>query len=211
MTEICDRLLRAGGPAVLFERPAGFRSPDGIYSVPVLANLFGTTHRVALGMGAQSLEDLRDIGRVLSALKEPEPPRGLREAGSETREERAADRSEAGPALLRALGEAGVDEELRDAARRKGKDRRRPQLGFDEEGEVGPPMVEEPADPWGDVERRELMHRPGREAAGGDGSGGDGSRGEDDGVAGRDEAVDEGHNRVGLADACGVDPDQPAG
>lgn len=79
MTEICDRLLRAEGPAVLFERP---RRHDGdIYKVPVLANLFGTTQRVALGMGASTLEDLRDIGRVLSALKEPEPPRGLREAG----------------------------------------------------------------------------------------------------------------------------------
>ena len=79
MTEICDRLLRAEGPAVLFERPR--RDNGDIYKVPVLANLFGTTQRVALGMGASSLEDLRDIGRVLSALKEPEPPRGLREAG----------------------------------------------------------------------------------------------------------------------------------
>ncbi|WP_423192302.1 4-hydroxy-3-polyprenylbenzoate decarboxylase [Cupriavidus sp. H18C2] len=79
MTEICDRLLRANGPAVLFEAP---RRDDGdIYKVPVLANLFGTTQRVALGMGASTLEDLRDIGRVLSALKEPEPPRGLKEAG----------------------------------------------------------------------------------------------------------------------------------
>ncbi|MFS8973159.1 4-hydroxy-3-polyprenylbenzoate decarboxylase [Cupriavidus necator] len=81
MTEVCDRLLRAGGPAVLFEKPSGAGTDGGIYSVPVLANLFGTTHRVALGMGAESMEDLRDIGRVLSALKEPEPPRGLREAG----------------------------------------------------------------------------------------------------------------------------------
>ncbi len=81
MTEVCDRLLRAGGPAVLFEKPSGASTDGGIYSVPVLANLFGTTHRVALGMGAESMEDLRDIGRVLSALKEPEPPRGLREAG----------------------------------------------------------------------------------------------------------------------------------
>jgi len=79
MTEVCDRLLRAEGPAVLFEQP---RRDDGdIYKVPVLANLFGTPQRVALGMGASTLEDLRDIGRVLSALKEPEPPRGLREAG----------------------------------------------------------------------------------------------------------------------------------
>lgn len=81
MTEICDRLLRAGGPAVMFENPSDPHRHGQTYSVPVLANLFGTTRRVALGMGAESLADLRDIGRVLSALKEPEPPRGLREAG----------------------------------------------------------------------------------------------------------------------------------
>ena len=78
MTEVCDRLLRAEGPAVVFEQPV-----DGAqkYDMPVLANLFGTTRRVALGMGAESLDELRDVGRLLSALKEPEPPRGLREAG----------------------------------------------------------------------------------------------------------------------------------
>jgi len=80
MTEICDRILRDGGPAVLFTKPRD-EGRDAIYNVPVLANLFGTTRRVALGMGAESLADLRDIGRVLSVLKEPEPPRGLREAG----------------------------------------------------------------------------------------------------------------------------------
>jgi len=74
MTALCDRLLRAGGPAVLFERPAGF-------DTPVLANLFGTPDRVALGMGAASLAELRDIGRLLASLKEPEPPRGLKDAG----------------------------------------------------------------------------------------------------------------------------------
>ncbi|MFP3889623.1 4-hydroxy-3-polyprenylbenzoate decarboxylase [uncultured Ralstonia sp.] len=78
MTEVCDRLLRAEGPAVVFEQPV-----DGAkkYDMPVLANLFGTPRRVALGMGAESLDELRDVGRLLSALKEPEPPRGLREAG----------------------------------------------------------------------------------------------------------------------------------
>lgn len=68
MTEICDRTLRAEGPAILFERPAG-------HSIPVLGNLFGTPRRVALGMGAEDLGDLRQIGHVLSALKEPEPPK----------------------------------------------------------------------------------------------------------------------------------------
>jgi 4-hydroxy-3-polyprenylbenzoate decarboxylase len=73
MTEICDRVLRAGGPALLFERPKG-------HSIPVLGNLFGTPRRVALGMGAEDTSALREIGRTLSALKEPEPPKGLRDA-----------------------------------------------------------------------------------------------------------------------------------
>jgi 4-hydroxy-3-polyprenylbenzoate decarboxylase len=74
MTALADRVLRAEGPALLFERPTG-------HTVPVLANLFGTPQRVALGMGAASLAELRDVGRLLAALKEPEPPRSLREAG----------------------------------------------------------------------------------------------------------------------------------
>jgi 4-hydroxy-3-polyprenylbenzoate decarboxylase len=74
MTALSDRVLRSGGPALLFERPSG-------HTVPVLANLFGTTRRVALGMGAESLGELRDVGRLLANLKEPEPPRGLKDAG----------------------------------------------------------------------------------------------------------------------------------
>lgn len=73
MTEICDRVLRAGGPAVLFERVAG-------HSMSVLGNLFGTPDRVALGMGAESVSALRDVGELLASLKEPEPPRGLKDA-----------------------------------------------------------------------------------------------------------------------------------
>ncbi len=73
MTEICDRVLRAGGPAVLFERVAG-------HSMCVLGNLFGTPDRVAQGMGAESVSALRDIGELLASLKEPEPPRGLKDA-----------------------------------------------------------------------------------------------------------------------------------
>ena len=73
MTEICDRTLRAGGPALLFERPKG-------YDVPVLGNLFGTPRRVALGMGEESVEALREVGRLLAFLKEPDPPRGMKEA-----------------------------------------------------------------------------------------------------------------------------------
>ncbi|NWG74191.1 MAG: UbiD family decarboxylase [Rubrivivax sp.] len=74
MTALCDRVLRSGGPALLFERPDG-------HDVPVLGNLFGTPERVARGMGAATLSDLRDVGRVLASLKEPEPPKGLKDAG----------------------------------------------------------------------------------------------------------------------------------
>jgi 4-hydroxy-3-polyprenylbenzoate decarboxylase len=81
MTEVCNRTLRQAGPALLFEQPAGDYRLDG-ETVPVLANLFGTTRRVALGMGEDSVAALRDVGRLLAALKEPEPPRGLRDAWS---------------------------------------------------------------------------------------------------------------------------------
>ncbi|WP_295438304.1 4-hydroxy-3-polyprenylbenzoate decarboxylase [uncultured Thiodictyon sp.] len=73
VTEICDRTLRAGGPALLFERPKGSR-------IPLLGNLFGTPKRVALGMGEESVAALREVGRLLAFLKEPDPPKGLREA-----------------------------------------------------------------------------------------------------------------------------------
>lgn len=73
ITEISDRTLKAGGPALLFENVKG-------HSVPVLANLFGTPDRVALGMGQESVEALRDVGKLLAFLKEPEPPKGFRDA-----------------------------------------------------------------------------------------------------------------------------------
>jgi 4-hydroxy-3-polyprenylbenzoate decarboxylase len=72
ITEICDRTLRAGGPALLFERPIGS-------NIPLLANLFGTPERVAWGMGADSVTALRDIGHLLAFLKEPQPPKGWRQ------------------------------------------------------------------------------------------------------------------------------------
>jgi 4-hydroxy-3-polyprenylbenzoate decarboxylase len=72
MTEISDRVLRAGGPALLFERPAGHR-------MPVLANLFGSVQRIAAAMGVSSPAALRDMGKLLAYLKEPEPPTGLRD------------------------------------------------------------------------------------------------------------------------------------
>ena len=77
MTEICDRVLRVGGPAILFEKPKGS-------SMPVLGNLFGTPRRVALAINANEGEDdlsaLRQVGRLLAYLKEPEPPHGLKDA-----------------------------------------------------------------------------------------------------------------------------------
>jgi len=74
MTAFSDFVLRAGGPALLFTNPAG-------YKIPVLTNLFGTPERVALGMGVESVSALREIGEVLASLKEPEPPAGWRDAG----------------------------------------------------------------------------------------------------------------------------------
>ncbi len=73
MTEICDRTLRAGGPALLFENPKG-------HQIPVLGNLFGTPERVALGMGETSVDALRDVGVLLSQLRAPEPPKGMKDA-----------------------------------------------------------------------------------------------------------------------------------
>ncbi|SPJ34191.1 4-hydroxy-3-polyprenylbenzoate decarboxylase [Kushneria phyllosphaerae] len=73
MTEICDRVLRDEGPALLFENVRGS-------TMPVLANLFGTPRRVALGMGQDSVEALREVGELLAFLKEPEPPKGFRDA-----------------------------------------------------------------------------------------------------------------------------------
>ncbi len=77
MTEIGDRVLRQGGPALLFQTP---QHGNTCYDIPVLANLFGTPERVALGMGAEDLAQLREIGKTLAYLKEPEPPKGLRDA-----------------------------------------------------------------------------------------------------------------------------------
>src|SRR3970282_2680058 len=76
MTEICDRVLKAGGPALLFERPKG-------HTIPVLGNLFGTVKRVALGMGVDADDPaaaLRELGRLLATLREPEPPTGWKDA-----------------------------------------------------------------------------------------------------------------------------------
>ena len=73
ITEICDRTLRNQGPAILFENPKGSE-------YPLLGNLFGTPERVALGMGEDSVEALREVGKLLAFLKEPDPPKGLKDA-----------------------------------------------------------------------------------------------------------------------------------
>jgi len=73
MTEICNRVLKAQGPAILFEKPKGF-------DIPVLGNLFGTPGRVAMGMGEESVAALKEIGKLLAYLREPDPPQGLKDA-----------------------------------------------------------------------------------------------------------------------------------
>lgn len=73
ITEICDRTLRLGGPALLFDHPKG-------HTIPVLGNLFGTPHRVALGMGQTDVAALREVGKLLAFLKEPDPPKGFKDA-----------------------------------------------------------------------------------------------------------------------------------
>src|SRR6201996_2484352 len=74
MTALADRVLRRAGPALLFEHPTG-------YDVPVLSNLFGTPHRDALGMGVVDISELRGIGQLLASLREPEPPKSVKDAG----------------------------------------------------------------------------------------------------------------------------------
>jgi 4-hydroxy-3-polyprenylbenzoate decarboxylase len=73
ITEISDRTLRQKGPALLFERA-------GDSTIPLLANLFGTEQRVAKAMGESQVEALRDIGKLLAFLKEPQPPKGFIDA-----------------------------------------------------------------------------------------------------------------------------------
>ena len=73
MTAFCDTVLKKQGPAILFENPTS-------YDMPVLGNLFGTVKRVALAMGKENLFELRELGHFLANLKEPQPPKGIKEA-----------------------------------------------------------------------------------------------------------------------------------
>ena len=72
MTALSDRVLRAGGPALLFEQPTG-------HHMPVLTNLFGTPARVARAMGVPDLRGVRALGELLATLKEPEAPKGFKD------------------------------------------------------------------------------------------------------------------------------------
>ena len=88
MTELCDRVLKAGGPALLFEHPVGDRRGPSGAPIPVLGNLFGTPQRIARAMGVEDADwrgALREIGRLLAYLKEPEPPKSLKDAWQNTR------------------------------------------------------------------------------------------------------------------------------
>lgn len=101
ITEICDRTLRAGGPALLFENVKGS-------DMPLLGNLFGTPKRVAMGMGQESVEALREVGELLAFLKEPEPPKGFRDALGKTADLQAGDEHGAQDRALRTCPGAGV-------------------------------------------------------------------------------------------------------
>jgi 4-hydroxy-3-polyprenylbenzoate decarboxylase len=79
MTALSDQVLRRGGPALLFQAPCDRHKR--FHGLSVLTNLFGTPQRVALGMGVDSIVALREVGELLASLKEPEPPRGLKDAG----------------------------------------------------------------------------------------------------------------------------------
>jgi hypothetical protein len=98
---------------------------------------------------------------------------------------------------------------LRNAGPRQLNDGRRPQLGFDEDSEVRPPVIEETADQRCDVDRGELVAGAGRQPRRRNARRTHGDRGEDDGDAGFGQLADERHHRVGLADARGVDPGEP--
>lgn len=73
MTALSDRALKAQGPALLFQQPTG-------HHIPVLTNLFGTVERVAMALGRKNAQDLRELGELLAFLKEPVPPKGIKEA-----------------------------------------------------------------------------------------------------------------------------------
>jgi 4-hydroxy-3-polyprenylbenzoate decarboxylase len=74
MTELCDRVLKAGGPALLFEHPKGdFRAPAG-GTIPVLGNLFGTPQRVARAMGVEATTGATRCARLAGSSRSSKSP-----------------------------------------------------------------------------------------------------------------------------------------
>jgi 4-hydroxy-3-polyprenylbenzoate decarboxylase len=69
VTEITDRTVKAGGPALLFEHPKGSERP-------LLINQFGTERRMCLALGVERLDD---VARKLEDVLEMQPPQGLAE------------------------------------------------------------------------------------------------------------------------------------
>ena len=69
VTEICDRVVKRGGPALLFENVEG-------YEIPVLINMFGTETRMAWALGVERIDDLADrVQRLLGLMQGP--PQGI--------------------------------------------------------------------------------------------------------------------------------------
>ena len=95
ITEIVDRTVKSGGPALLFERPKGSEHP-------LLINQFGTERRMCLAFGVESLDD---VGKKLQDVLEMQPPEGLREKVSGLAEaqgdRRLAAEGQCAPALAR--------------------------------------------------------------------------------------------------------------
>jgi 4-hydroxy-3-polyprenylbenzoate decarboxylase len=77
MTEIQTRVIAEGGPAILFENVV--TETGAPYGMSVLVNLFGTVERVAWGMDREP-DQLREVGKTLAYLRQPEPPGGIRDA-----------------------------------------------------------------------------------------------------------------------------------
>ena len=69
ITEIADRVVKSGGPALLFENPKGSQ-------LPLLINQFGTRARMCLAFGVERLDD---VAAKLGDVLEMQPPEGLRE------------------------------------------------------------------------------------------------------------------------------------
>ncbi len=88
MAAFSKKVLQGNGPALLFTNTQPHFIDNAINSsmqiqytnnMPVLANLFGTTTRIALAMGYDNIKQLRELGVLLSNLKEPKSPDGFKD------------------------------------------------------------------------------------------------------------------------------------